>query len=369
MVKQKALHLLGWGKLILLHVMLAMSHLRMLFLLGILLPSLLTGCQKEALIYNQWECALGEQGNGFLSMKMEGEEEQLGGFLAELQVQLGVAKVTFLHYTLENYDEFFQPKGRALDPKNFASPYGYQKIMVWQGLRWPALTQDLIEVSLQIEERRRGHRPIDLYDCELALRVRSSGKEDLLGNCGKRNPVKNLVKRMSALRIGPPHGKQENPEFEKLAEYYVSKQKEYAERVAGILDPDCYPPLSQRSNGFGLRICEIDGMVDTLHTKVEVLDAGGDRLRYFLYDVVGGKPAEEILIMDGMSGYNLLVKDAGEVAEIRFILPGGRVVIYYDKEDFLDNNSHKQRDAKDFYRRKREERIQEQVKENQEVNA
>lgn len=119
----------------------------------------LSGCGKRDLPFNQCRCELGIEDRALIRFEMEGEEERLQGFVTALQEQFGTSRLTFLHYVQETYEDFFQPESRAINPDHVNSPFGIQKIMVWDDVYKAEWFQDSLQMSVHVQEKRAGIAP------------------------------------------------------------------------------------------------------------------------------------------------------------------------------------------------------------------
>lgn len=339
-----------------------------LWTLGFLIA--LSGCRKPDPPFNQCRCELGVGDRALIRFEVEGEEERLQGFMADMQEQFGTSRLTFLHFRQETYEDFFQPEKRAMNPDHLNSPFGVQKIMVWDHLYRPEWSPDSLQMSLHIQEKRAGNRPIDPYNCTVELRLRNHSGRDLLANCRQARPVTRTIQELVEQHLGSPHDTTPDPDFPAKEEAYLEQKAAYSLRVRDFLDPSCYPVISHYpgTRSFRLQLCEYDGMTDTLTGTVEVLSLAGDPLPYLMYDAITDSIRTEVKILNGVNGYVMIFEDVEEVGSILFHFPDGRSLHFYEKGDYTRYPyPFKPRYSPQNNRRRREEQLNKRLRPKEKV--
>lgn len=302
-----------------------------------------------------------------LGFRTEGPEEGVEPFVKALRAALGEPRVTFLNYTIDDYEEFFAPDRRAIDPNILMSPFGIQKILVWDSLTrsaWSADSLQLLQLSLQIEEEHEGPKAIARHNCRLELRLRLQGGAQLADGCAGTAAFRGWMDSLVTTTLGPAHPATTDPEWEEKLKRYEAAKMAYAERVSPLLDPACYPPIGwhEGSHVFNIQLCESDAIVDTLRGEVRVRDESGRDVEHYLYDMVSDTFVEEVLLYDGYLGYALYALELGSVQEIRFLFDDGTEILFYEKGDFMKEPlPFKQRYNPEYFRRRREYRRQQRL--------
>jgi hypothetical protein len=305
-------------------------------LIAVGLLIVVSGCGSPEHPFNQCRCGLGVEDRARIRFEVEGEEEQMQNFMAALQEQFGTSRLTFLHFQQETYEDFFQPESRAINPDHVNSPFGMQKILIWDNFYRKAWFPDSLQMSVQIQEKRSGNRPIDPYNCTVEMRLRNSAGRDLLANCRGARHVTSSLQSLVEKHIGMPHDTTFDPDFPAKEKDYLDREAAFSLRVSDFLDPSCYPTISHfpGSNSFSMQLCEYDDMTDTLVGQVEVLSAAGDPLPFRMFDSTTDSLTKEIRILNGISGYRIFFQNVDEVAAILFHFPDGRTLRYYEKGDY-----------------------------------
>ncbi|MEM0997212.1 MAG: hypothetical protein AAGN35_09040 [Bacteroidota bacterium] len=324
-----------------------------------------SACTRSDLPFNQCGCEVSIEDKGALVFESEGEEEQLQPWMDGLARRLGRPEITFLHFRLETYAAFFDPSKWAFATDRLNSPYGIQKILVWDRPRTPAWWPDSLQLSVQIREHRMGKRPIDPYACRVEVRLRNRAGRDLLRSCENAEAITAALQDWTEPYLGMPHDTTPDPEFPEKVHNYEGRKAAYTLRVKDFLNPKCYPTVQHWPGGnfFRLQVCEHDGMQDTLRARVRVLSAAGDSLPYLLYDYINDTLPGEIYILDGILGYEIHFRNIREVEEIWFDFRDGRKMKYYEKGDYTRHPlPYKPRYSPEDIKKWREKKLNEELR-------
>lgn len=324
------------------------NHILEWLIAGIVGCGLLTSCGSPPPenIYNIVSCSTdGAEEQPFVRAETEGQEENLQAFFELMDSTLGKPRMTFLHYTLDTFAEFFRPEGRALQPSVLKSPFGVQKIMVWDSILVSEIHWDTLSLSLQVEEQLRGNRPVDRPFCVIELRLIDLAGHNLLANCDSLPAAGKWLQQMLEAAVGPPHPVTPDPAWDRLSARYDSVRAEYARRVAPYLAPGCYPPVTRRPwapAAFNLQICEHDSIKDTLFCTLKVLDQNQEPTPFSLLDILAERYTDTLKILDGVSGYRLFLPEGKYPGKITIVLPNGAEILFFGPGDYIDDRYRRQ---------------------------
>lgn len=288
--------------------------------------------------YNVFECQKDTIGPGhLLKAQTIGSDDHLESFYKTLGQKLGSPRVTYLNYTIDEWTEFFEPEKRAIDPNILRSPFGLQKILVYDSVVMKDAGGTVLQVSLQSEPKRAGSRIVDPYFTHLELRARPLGKDSTFSDCNAYDGLKHLLTEVFKDSGLEPSDYQADSAQLALEKDYEEKLNLYSERVNDLLDPSCYPAIYHREGTwqYRLQFCELDDMADSLYAKVRVKDDLGPCERFALINIVEDTIVDEVLIHDGPSGYVLYLEKDRELREIVLELEDGREILFYEENDLL----------------------------------
>lgn len=299
---------------------------------------LLSACSPSSPdpVFNHFRClGAAEPHQDYLLALSDGTEDSLTVFYERLNEHLGKPRVFFLHYTLDNWDEFFHPEKRQIDPKILASPMGVQKIMIWDSVAgfWD---EHPASISLQVEQKRAGYRTIDKWYCSLELRIQEVSGESVDWSTAKGEEVKQQFQEWLVESVGLPRDPQPDTAWARLSDRYDEQEKMWQARVRPWLSGECYPPVALKdgSGEMRLQVCEARDLQDTLVCRVAILDSAGHDIKAVLVNNATDSVVTRLLIYDGYLGYSIFTRDPSLVAEIRFVLPQGRQILFYERGDF-----------------------------------
>jgi hypothetical protein len=314
--------------------------MRCLKALAFLSTALFAGCslapEGEA-TFNQVHCLAGNKSRQeFLQALYEGPEDSLTQFYQGLASQLGTPKTTFLHFSLEEWEEYFHPEQRQLDASLLASPLGVQKIMVWDSLSdlSPGI---LIDLSVQVVQRKAGGRMIDKPYCSIEFRARESHGPGLDWESEAGLALKGMFQELVSSNLGGPHNAVRDTAWENLSQRYEERRQAWRLRVAPLLSGECYPPISheEQTGEYRIQICERNDLKDTLTGRLVVLDSVGHELPFALVNNLTDSLCSNIQIYDGALSYSFFLLGKGSPTEVRLLMQEGPEIMLHMPGDFM----------------------------------
>lgn len=304
--------------------------------------------------FNMVECQADKDDNEpYLAFKVQMEESKAVPFIDSMIATYGIPQTWFLHFTLQDFNEFFDPSKRAFGPEILVSPYGAQKIMVWDSIE---SDDQLIQVSMQVEQKKKVNVPVCPDHTEFEFRFRKVSGENLMNDCNAELDIIDAITARVLKHFGDPEESNNDIEFTDAMLEYQNRLKRYGQRVDQLLDVECYPPVTWRPgwNVFRLNLCEAEWVQDTIVGKVEVWGQG-KVIPFLLYDSVLDRVSSEIKIFPGHLDYWLYAENLKDISYIYLKFEDSKLDLTLfdrDEDDFESYPPFRPKYDKDFILKK-----------------